>query len=162
MTMAKGLTNGVVPMGAVAVKDEIYETVVNAAPEKSVEFFHGYTYTACPVACAASLAALDIYEKEGLFERSAQIAPYFLDAVFSLQDLDLITDIRGFGLLAGIDLAPDKAPGIRGYEALQRFYEAGLMGQLTGDGILLAPPLIVENAEIDFMVDTIRTVVEGL
>ncbi|MFP6732175.1 MAG: aspartate aminotransferase family protein [Alphaproteobacteria bacterium] len=162
MTMAKGLTNGVVPMGAVAVKDEIYETVVNAAPEKSVEFFHGYTYTACPVACAASLAALDIYEKEGLFERSAQIAPYFLDAVFSLQDLDLITDIRGFGLLAGIDLAPDKAPGIRGYEALQRFYEAGLMVKMTGDCILLSPPLIVENAEIDFMVDTIRTVVEGL
>ncbi|MCH7942511.1 MAG: aspartate aminotransferase family protein [Proteobacteria bacterium] len=162
MTLAKGLTNGNVPMGAVAVKDEIYETVVNAAPEKSVEFFHGYTYTACPVACAAGLAALGIYEKEGLFERAAAMAPYFLDRVFSLQDIDLVTDIRGFGLLAGIDLAPGKAPGMRGYEALQRFYEAGLMVKMTGDCILLSPPLVIENAQIDFMVDTIRKVLKEL
>ncbi len=162
MTLAKGLTNGNVPMGAVMVADEIYEAIVNAAPEKSVEFFHGYTYSACPVACAASLAALGIYEKEGLFERAAQMAPYFLDAVFSLQDLDMVTDIRGFGLLAGIDLAPGKAPGMRGYEALQRLYEAGLVVKMTGDCVILSPPLIIENAEIDFMVDTIRKVVEGL
>lgn len=162
MTLAKGLTNGNLPMGAVAVKDEIYETIVNAAPEKSVEFFHGYTYSACPVACAASLAALGIYQKEGLFERAAKMAPYFLDGVFSLRDIDLVTDIRGFGLLAGIDLAPGKEPGARGYEALQRFYEAGLMVKMTGDCVLLSPPLIIENAEIDFMIDTIRKVVEGL
>ncbi len=86
----------------------------------------------------------------------------FLDAVFSLQDLDLITDIRGFGLLAGLDLAPGKAPGMRGYAALQRFYEAGLMVKMTGDCVLLSPPLVIENPEIDFMVDTIRGVVEGL
>ena len=162
MTLAKGLTNGNLPMGAVAVDDGIYETIVNAAPEKSVEFFHGYTYTACPVACAAGLAALGIYEKEGLFERAHRMAPYFLEAVFSLRDLDLVTDIRGFGLLAGIDLAPGDAPGVRGYEALQRFYEAGLMVKMTGDCILLSPPLIIENTEIDFMVDTLRKVIKGL
>ena len=162
MTLAKGLTNGNLPMGAVAVMDEIYETIVNAAPEKSVEFFHGYTYTACPVACAASLAALGIYEKEGLFERAHRMAPYFLEAVFSLQDLDLVTDIRGFGLLAGIDLAPGKAPGARGYDALQRFYEAGLMVKMTGDCVILSPPLIIENSEIDFMVDTLLKVIKGL
>ena len=162
MTLAKGLTNGNLPMGAVAVMDEIYETIVNAAPEKSVEFFHGYTYTACPVACAASLAALGIYEKEGLFERAHRMAPYFLEAVFSLQGLDLVTDIRGFGLLAGIDLAPGKAPGARGYDALQRFYEAGLMVKMTGDCVILSPPLIIENSEIDFMVDTLLKVIKGL
>ena len=162
MTLAKGLTNGNLPMGAVAVDDKIYETIVNAAPEKSVEFFHGYTYTACPVACAAGLATLGIYEKEGLFERAGRMAPYFLEAVFSLRDLDLVTDIRGYGLLAGIDLAPGSAPGVRGYDALQRFYEAGLMVKMTGDCILLSPPLIIENTEIDFMVDTLRKVIKGL
>ena len=162
MTLAKGLTNGNVPMGAVAVKDEIYDTVVNAAPDKAIELFHGYTYSACPVAAAAGLATLGIFEKEGLFERAGKLAPYFLDAVFSLQDMDIVTDIRGFGLLAGIDLEPHPAPGIRGYEALNRLYEKGLLIKLTGDCVLLSPPLIISESEIDFMVDTLREVFEGL
>ena len=162
MTLAKGLTNGVVPMGAVAVKDEIYDTVVNAAPDKAIDLFHGYTYSACPVAAAAGIATLGIYEKEGLFERAGKLAPYFLDAVFSLQDMDIVTDIRGFGLLAGIDLAPHPAPGIRGYEALNRLYEKGLMVKMTGDCVVLSPPLIISESEIDFMIDTLREVFEEL
>ena len=162
MTLAKGLTNGNLPMGTVAVKDEIYDTVVNAAPDKAIELFHGYTYSACPVAAAAGLATLGIFEKEGLFERAGKLAPYFLDAVFSLQDMDIVTDIRGFGLLAGIDLEPDPAPGIRGYEALNRLYEKGLLIKLTGDCVILSPPLIISESEIDFMVDTLREVFEGL
>ena len=162
MTLAKGLTNGNVPMGAVAVRDEIYDAVVNAAPGRSIELFHGYTYSACPIATAASLAALDIYEKEGLFARAERMAPYFLDAIVALQDIEIVTDIRGYGLLAGIEMAPHPAPGVRGYEALQRLYEAGLVVKMTGDCILLSPPLIISESEIDFMADTLRTVIEGL
>ena len=162
MTLAKGLTNGVVPMGAVAVSDEIYDTVIDSAANGATELFHGYTYSACPVACAAGLAALGIYEKEGLFERAGKLSPYFLDAVFSLQGMDVITDIRGYGLLAGIELAPHPAPSVRGYEALQRTYEKGLLVKVTGDCVLLSPPLIVSESEIDFMIDTLREVFETL
>ncbi len=114
------------------------------------------------MAAAAGLAALGIYEKEGLFERAGTLAPYFLDAVFSLQDMEIVTDIRGFGLLAGLDLEPHPAPGIRGYEALNRLYEKGLMVKMTGDCVILSPPLIISESEIDFMVDTLREVFEGL
>ena len=117
ITMAKALTNAAQPMGAVAVREDIYDTVVNAAPEGAIEFFHGYTYSAHPAACAAALATLDIYEKEGLFQRAAELAPYFLDAVFSLRDAPGITDIRGYGLIAGIDVAPGDARRARARSA---------------------------------------------
>ena len=161
ITMAKGLTNGNVPMGAVAVRDHIYETIVDAAPERSVELFHGYTYSGCPVASAAGLAALDIYDKEDLFARAARMSPSFLDMVFALRELSIVTDIRGYGLLAGIDLAPDKSPGMRGYEVLQRLYEAGMIAKLTGDVVLLSPPLIVEESHIDEMDDKLRKVLSS-
>ena len=161
ITMAKGLTNGNVPMGAVAVRDHIYETIVDAAPERSVELFHGYTYSGCPVASAAGLAALDIYDKEDLFARAAGMSPSFLDMVFALRELSIVTDIRGYGLLAGIDLAPDKSPGMRGYEVLQRLYEAGMIAKLTGDVVLLSPPLIVEESHIDEMDDKLRKVLSS-
>jgi beta-alanine--pyruvate transaminase len=158
ITMAKGLTNGTVPMGAVAVRDEIYETITDAAPDKAVELYHGYTYSGCPVAVAASLAALEIYRSEGLFERAAEMSPYFLDAVFGLKGEKLVTDIRGFGMLAAFDIEPGVAPGVRGYEVLQRAYEKGLIVKLTGDVVLISPPLIVEKAEIDQIVGTLREV----
>ena len=161
ITMAKGLTNGNVPMGAVAVRDHIYETIVNAAPEGSVELFHGYTYSGCPVASAAGLAALDIYDKEDLFARAARMSPSFLDMVFALRELSIVTDIRGYGLLAGFDLAPDKSPGMRGYEVLQRLYEAGMIAKLTGDVVLLSPPLIVEESHIDEMDGKLRKVLNS-
>ncbi|MFQ5958345.1 MAG: aspartate aminotransferase family protein [Alphaproteobacteria bacterium] len=161
ITMAKGLTNGNLPMGAVAVRDEIYETITGSAPGGAIELFHGYTYSGCPVAVAGGLAALDIYREERLFDRAAEMSPYFLDSVFSLKDFGVVTDIRGYGLLAAIDLEPGKAPGLRGYEVLQRLYEAGLVVKVTGDSVLLSPPLIVERDHVDEMCDKLRKVLGG-
>ncbi len=161
ITMAKALTNGNVPMGAVAVRDGIYDAVVGAAPDKTVELFHGYTYSGCPVAVAAALATLDIFQREGLFERAAELSPYFLDAIHSLEDIPVVTDIRGYGLLAGIDIAPAEAPAARGYEILQRLYGAGLIVKTTGDVVLVSPPLIAERGHVDEIRDTLREVLSA-
>ncbi|MDP7651266.1 MAG: aspartate aminotransferase family protein [Rhodospirillales bacterium] len=159
MTLAKALTNGAQPMGAVAVRDGIYDTVVDAAPEGAVELFHGYTYSGHPAACAASLATLDIYEKENLFERGAALSPYFLDAMYGLEDLPLITDVRGYGMLAGFDLAPSDAPGARGADVMKRLYEAGIYIKFTGDSGLVAPPLIAGEKDVDTISETLREVI---
>ena len=158
ITMAKALTNGAQPMGAVAVSERIYDTVVEAAPEHAIELFHGYTYSAHPAACAAGLAALDIYEREGLFERAAELSPYFLEAVFALSDLPIVTDIRGYGLIAGIDLAPTGRPGERGSEAQKKLFAAGLHVKFTGDAGIIAPPLIAEKSHIDAICTILRDV----
>ncbi len=159
ITMAKALTNGAQPMGAVAASAQIYDTITRAAPEQAIELFHGYTYSAHPAACAAGLATLDIYEREGLFEKAAALAPYFLDAVFSLSDLPVVTDIRGYGLLAGIDLAPlDGKPGARGYDATKRLFNAGMHIKFTGDAGIVAPPLVAEKRHVDEIVARLRDV----
>jgi beta-alanine--pyruvate transaminase len=162
MTMAKALTNGAQPMGAVAVRDEIYEVITAAAPADAIEFFHGYTYSAHPGACAAGIATLDIYRQEGLFERAAELSPYFLESVFALSDLAAITDIRGYGLLAGFDLAPDGAPGKRGTLLQKKLFAAGLHVKMTGDAGIVAPPLIVEREQIDEMCGILRDVISTL
>jgi beta-alanine--pyruvate transaminase len=159
MTMAKALTNGAQPMGAVAVRDGIYDSVVDAAPEGAVELFHGYTYSGHPAACAASLATLDIYEKENLFGRGAALSPYFLDAMYGLEDLPSITDVRGYGMLAGFDLKPGTAPGARGADVMKRLYEAGVYIKFTGDSGLVAPPLIAGKKDVDTISETLRTVI---
>src|SRR5258707_2983397 len=110
ITMAKALTNGAQPLGAVAVRDSIYRTIVDAAPDGAPEFFHGYTYSAHPAACAAGLATLEIYRSEQLFAKGRELSGYFLDAMFALQDLPAVSDVRGFGMLAGIEIKPGKAP----------------------------------------------------
>ena len=156
ITMAKALTNGAVPMAAVAVKDEIYETVVNASPDKAIELFHGYTYSGHPAACAAGLATLDIFEKENLFERAEALTPYFLDQVFSLQDMDVVTDIRGYGLIAGIDVAPGAAPGARGTQLQKDLFWKGLHVKFTADTGIVAPPFVAEKEHIDEIVGIIR------
>ena len=157
ITMAKALTNGAQPMGAVACSDKIYMTIVNNAPERAVELFHGYTYSAHPAACAAGLAALDIYEREGLFERAAKMSDYFLDAVWSLKDLPIVTDIRGYGMLAGIDIATmDGKPGTRGYDATKRLFANGLHIKFTGDAGIIAPALVSEKSHIDEIVGVLR------
>ena len=156
ITMAKALTNGAVPMAAVAVKDEIYDTVVNAAPENAIELFHGYTYSAHPVACAAGLAALEIYEKEGLFERAEKLSPYFLDQVFSLRDLGAVTDIRGYGMIAGIDVAAGDVPGARGTQIQKDLFWNGLHVKFTADTGVIAPPLVAEKEHIDEIVGILR------
>ena len=160
MTMAKALTNGAQPMGAVAVSKNIYDTICGPAPAEAIELFHGYTYSAHPAACAAGLAVLDIYEKEGLFERAADMSEYFLEAVFALSDLPVITDIRGYGLIAGFDVAPAGTPGVRGYEVQKRLFEAGMHIKMTGDAGILAPPLIAEKAHIDEMCAILRDVLK--
>ena len=158
ITMAKALTNGAQPMGAVAVSDKIYGTIVDSAPDHAVELFHGYTYSAHPAACAAGIAALNIYEKEGLFQRAAEMSPYFLDAVYSLKGIPAVTDIRGYGMLAGIDLAMDGRPGARGYDATKRLFAAGLHVKFTGDAGIIAPPFVAEKSHIDQIVDILRKV----
>jgi beta-alanine--pyruvate transaminase len=158
MTMAKALTNGAQPMGAVAVSDKIYGAIVDHAPAHAVELFHGYTYSAHPAACAAGLAALAIYEKEKLFERAAALSPYFLDAIWSLEGIPAVADIRGYGMLAGIDLAPAERPGARGYDATKRLFAAGLHVKFTGDSGIVAPPFVAEKSHIDRIVDILRAV----
>ncbi len=162
ITMAKALTNGVLPMGAVAVKDEIYDTIVDAAPDGAVEFFHGYTYSGNPASCAAGLATLDIYEKEGLFAKSAAMSEYFLDMVYDLQDLEIVTDIRGFGMLAGIDISIGEAPGVAGARAMKKMFASGLHAKFTGDCALIAPPLIAEKSDIDVIGGILRDVLANL
>ena len=156
MTMAKALTNGAQPMGGVAVRDGIYDTVMNASPENAIEFFHGYTYSGHPAACAAGLAAQEIYEREGLFERAAELSDYFLDAIYDLRDLDVITDIRGYGLMAGLDVRQGKVPGAHGAELQKKLFWNGLHIKFTGDAAIIAPPLVSERGHIDEMCDILR------
>lgn len=162
MTLAKAITNGAQPMGAVAVRDTIYETVTENTPAGAIELFHGYTFSAHPAACAAGLATLDIYEREGLFERAAGLSEHFLDRMYGLAELPAVTDVRGYGLLAAFDLAPAGGPGARGYEALKRLFAAGLLIKWTGDTGIVAPPLIAEASEIDRIADILGTELRGL
>ena len=161
ITMAKALTNGAQPMGAVAVSDEIYATIVNAAPDNAIEFFHGYTYSGHPAACAAGLATQAIYEREKLFERARHLSGYFLDKVWSLRDLDIVTDIRGYGMLAGVDVAIKGAPGARGQAIQKKLFWNGLHIKFTGDAAIIAPPLVAEKADIDEIVAILRATLEA-
>ena len=156
MTVAKGITNASVPMGAVFVRHDIYETVVNAT-EQGIEFFHGYTYSGHPLACAAGLATLGVYREEGLFERAASLAGYWEEAVHSLQGAPNVIDIRNLGIVAGIELAPrPNKPGARAFEVFTRcFYDENVLIRTTGDIIALSPPLIVEKSQIDEIIDAV-------
>jgi beta-alanine--pyruvate transaminase len=156
ITMAKALTNGAQPMGAVAVRDGVYHTIVDAAPEGATEFFHGYTYSAHPAACAAALATLEIYRSEKLFARAHELSGYFLDAMFALQELPAVADVRGFGLLAGIEVKPGKAPGVRGTELQAKLFDRGLHVKTTGEVAILAPAFIASRADIDLMASMLR------
>lgn len=155
LTMAKGLTNGAVPMGAVAVGRSIHDTVVNSAPN-GIELFHGYTYSGHPLACAAGLATLNLYKSEGLFERAAEIAPYWESAVHSLRDIPGVIDIRNIGLVAGIELESRTGTvGARAFEAFLKCFEHGVLVRVTGDVVAMSPPLIVEKQQIDEMVTSV-------
>ncbi len=146
MTLAKALTNGYQPMGAVVAQDSIYDTIVNAAPEDAIEFFHGYTYSGSPGASAAGNAALDLYEKEGLFEKCEKLTPYFRDAMMSLKGCKQITDIRGYGLMCGVEINGDGA-------AMQRqLFHDGLHVKFTGNVGIFAPAFIAEEKHVDDIV----------
>jgi len=157
MTMAKATTNGVVPMGVVAVKEEIYEAVMDASPKGAVELFHGYTYSGIPVSVAAALAVQDIFEKENIFKKSKEMSPYFLDGIFSLKDLTGVDNIRGYGMLAGIDMKLKEKPGRAGYECFKACYDAGVNFKATGDCLIIAPQFICEKKHIDEIIEKLRT-----
>ncbi len=156
MTMAKATTNGIVPMGVVAVKEEIYDTIVNAAPEGVIELFHGYTYSGIPVAVAAALAVQDIFEKEDIFNRAKNLSSYFLDGLFSLKDIKCVENIRGYGLMGGIDIKKSDRPGKAGFLTYKKCYESGVNFKATGDCLILAPPFISEKKHIDEMIDKLK------
>ena len=158
MTAAKGLTNGAIPMGAVFVRKSIYDTFMQGS-ESAIELFHGYTYSAHPVACAAGLATMDIYEREGLLTRGAKLAKQWEDAVHSLRDSPHVIDIRNIGLVAGIELhSRAGSPGARAYDVFTKAFEKGILIRITGDIIALSPPLIVETKHIDQIVTTLREI----
>jgi len=161
ITCAKGLTNGAVPMGAVLVRREIHDTFMSGPPG-AIELFHGYTYSAHPVACAAGLATQKLY-REGLFDRARAMAPYWSDAVHSLKGRRNVVDLRAYGLVAGIELEPRRgSPGARGYDALVAAFNAGLLIRTTGDTIAMSPPLIIERADVDRIFETLVTIIDGL
>lgn len=156
MTMAKGLTNAAVPMGAVAARDDIYEAFMTG-PEHVIELFHGYTYSAHPMACAAGLATLDVYREEKLFDRVAELEPYWEEAVHGLRDAKNVIDIRNIGLVGAIELAPrDGAPTKRGFEAMIKAFEKGAMVRVTGDILALSPPFIISKEQIDELMGLVR------
>ncbi|MDH5771726.1 MAG: aspartate aminotransferase family protein [Rhodospirillaceae bacterium] len=157
MTTAKGLNSGTVPMGAVFVQDKIYNTIVDAAAENMIELFHGYTYSAHPIAVAAALASQKLYKDEGLFERAAELAPYWQDAIHSLKDANHVVDIRNSGLVGGVELeARPGKPTARAYDVFVKAYEKGLLVRTTGDIIALSPPLIISKEQIDEIFGILR------
>ena len=159
ITFAKGVTNGAVPMGGIIASDKIH-AAFKAGPDHAIEFFHGHTYSAHPLACAAALATLELYREEGLFERGAMMARVLEDAVHTLKGAPRVLDVRNCGLAAGIDIEPDpNAPGRRGYDAMRAsFFEENMVIRIAGDTIALAPALIVSESEIGRMVESVRAV----
>ena len=162
----EGLTkltqNGAVPMGAVGVRGEIYDAVVNQAAAPGIEFFHGYTYSGHPLAAAAGLATLDVYESEGLFQRATDMAPYWQEAVHSLKSLPNVIDIRNLGMVAAVELAPrPDAPGARATEVFHRAFDEGLLIRVTGDVIALSPPLIISHEQIDELVGRLAAILRN-
>ncbi|MCC2690189.1 MAG: omega amino acid--pyruvate aminotransferase [Rhizobiaceae bacterium] len=162
ITTAKGVTNGVIPMGAVFVKKEIHDAFMNG-PEHLIEFFHGYTYSGNPIACAAALGTLDTYREEGLLTRGAELAGYWADALHSLKDEPHVIDIRNIGLVGAIELAPlPGSPAKRAFEAFVKSFERGALIRTTGDIIALSPPLIIARGQIDELIDLVRGVLRTL
>ena len=160
ITLAKGLTNGCVPMGAVLVSKPIYDAFMQG-PD-GIELFHGYTYSAHPVACAAALATLGIYQREGLLTRARSLAPDWQEAAHSLAGLPHVLDVRNYGLICAVELAPlAQRPGARGYEVFLKCFERGMLVRFTGDTLALSPPLIIERAQIQQIFGTLREVLSA-
>ena len=161
ITTAKGLTNGCIPMGAVIARKSVYEAFMQG-PDNAIELFHGYTYSAHPTACAAGLATLDIYDREGLLTRARKLAPQWEEAAHSLRGVPHVIDVRNYGLILGLELEsiPGKV-GARAFDAYVKCFERGLLIRQTADIIALSPPLIVEPSQIDQMFTTLREVLSA-
>ena len=163
LTCAKAINNAAVPMGAVIAKNEIYDTITNAAPEGQIEFLHGYTYSAHPLACAALLATQQLYVDEQLFARAQAMAPKLEAALHSLKGARHVIDIRNLGLVGGIELEPRAgAVGKRGLETHVKCFEAGVLLRFTGDILAMSPPLIIEEAQIERIIETIRAALQSI
>jgi len=162
ITTAKGLTNGSIPMGAVLASDKVHGAFMNGA-ESAIELFHGYTYSGHPVACAAAIAALDIYAEEKLFDKAIELGPYWEESIHRLRELPNVVDIRNFGLIGAIELASrEGAPGARAYDVFTRcFLEKDLLIRTTGDVIALLPPLILSKVDIDQMFGSLAEAIRG-
>jgi len=161
LTIAKGLTNGCIPMGAVVARKSVYEAFMQG-PENTIELFHGYTYSAHPTACAAGLATLGIYEREGLLTRAKTLHKTWEDAAHSLRGLPHVIDVRNYGLILGLELEsiPGKV-GTRAFDVYQKCFERGLLVRQTADIIALSPPLIVQPAQIDQIFSTLSEVLKA-
>ena len=161
LTMAKAITNGAQPMGALAARQEIYDTITEAGPKQGIEFFHGYTCSAHPAACAAGLAMMDIFRDEQLIPRAAAMSPYFIDAAHSLADLPGVVDIRSIGMMAAVKVAAVGAPGARGHALQKQLYDRGLHLKSTGDSLIIAPAFIAERRHIDEIVGKVRDAISA-
>jgi len=161
ITCAKGLTNGVIPMGAVLTSAAIHDAFMQG-PEHVIELFHGYTYSGNPISSAAGIATLETYAEDGLLTRAASLAGYWENALHSLADHPHVVDIRNMGLIGAVELAPiDGAPGKRAFDAFVRAFEAGILIRVTGDIIALSPPLIISEAQIDELIGTLGQVLKA-
>ena len=162
VTLAKGMTNGCVPMGAVLVKPHIHDAFMQG-PAGAIELFHGYTYSGHPLACAAALATLEVYEETGAFANAVAMAPAWEEAVHALRGRPHVIDVRNLGLIAGIELsARDGQPGARGMEAFRRAFEKGILVRVTGDTIAMSPPLILDRGHIDRLCSTLAEVLDTI
>jgi len=161
ITTAKGITNGTVPMGAVLMRERLYQAFM-VGPEKAIEVPHGYTYSSHPLACAAGLATMQVYEEEGLFTRAAELWPYWEEQAHALKGLPNVIDIRNIGLIAAIELTPRKdAPGARALDAHIAAFERGAYMRVAADTIALSPPLIITKSEIDQLFEIVRGVLKS-
>src|SRR5690242_3148932 len=157
ITIAKGMTNGTVPMGGVLVREDMYETFMRG-PD-GIELFHGYTYSGHPLACAAGIATLEVYEEERLLTRAASLEKYWEDGLHALKDAPRVVDVRNIGLMGAVELEPRPGtPGARGYAALVKCFEAGILIRYTADTLAFSPPLIAEKAHIDRIFEIVRKV----
>ena len=162
ITCAKGLTNGVIPMGAVLATKEIHDAFMQG-PEHMIELFHGYTYSGSPIASAAGIATLETYKEEGLFERAAELASYWQEALHSLKGLPHVKDIRNMGLIGAVELEPIAGePAKRAFAAFLDAYEKGILIRTTGDIIAMSPPLIIEKSHIDQLIGILADVLKKL
>jgi beta-alanine--pyruvate transaminase len=162
MTTAKGLTNGVIPMGAVLTTADVHDAFMTG-PEHMIELFHGYTYSGNPIASAAGIATLETYREEALFERAAAIAPYWEEALHSLRGLPHVIDIRNMGLIGAVELEPLAGePTKRAFNAFLAAFDKGILIRTTGDIIAMSPPLIIEKPQIDELIGTLAGVLKTL
>ncbi|MEX0960350.1 MAG: aspartate aminotransferase family protein [Burkholderiales bacterium] len=162
ITFAKGISNGAVPLGGVLVKKEIYDAFMTG-PESAPEFFHGYTYSGHPLATAAAIATLDVYEQESLFDRAKELAPYYQQAVHSLKGLPHVIDVRNLGMMCGVELDPIAGkPGARAFERFLKCYEKGVLLRAAGEVLAITPPLIAEKKHIDEIVGTLADVLKSM